>query len=147
MPAPHVYRTDAIILRRSDLGEADRILTVYTPHLGKLRAIAKGVRKPGSRKAGHLEPFTRVALQLDRGRDLLMVSQAETIESQLRARELAEEKLRLSSMLSLVFNSISGGVIAVDTEFTITHINRKAAEMLGITRKTLYKKLKAYGEE
>ncbi len=62
----------------------------------------------------------------------LVTAAAETIESQLRERELTEEKLRLSSMLGLVFNSISGGVIAVDTDLNITHINKTGSDMLGL---------------
>lgn len=62
----------------------------------------------------------------------LITAAAEMIEGQLRERELSAEKLTLSSMLSLVFNSISDGVIAVDTERRITHINKRAAGMLGI---------------
>lgn len=71
-------RVDAVVLRHNDYGEADRLLTLYTREQGKLRAIAKGVRKIQSRKAGHLEPFTRVALMLARGHDLWIVTQAET---------------------------------------------------------------------
>ena len=67
----------------------------------------------------------------------LVTAAAETIESQLRERELAEEKLRLNSVLGLVFDSISGGVIAVDTGLIITHINKKAAEMLGLAPETV----------
>lgn len=82
MPAKtRVYRTEAVILRRMSLGEADRILTAYTPEHGKLRMIAKGVRKPTSRKAGHLELFTRVQLLLAQGRDLDIVTQAEAVDS------------------------------------------------------------------
>lgn len=75
-----VYRTEAIVLRRMDLGEADRLLTLYTLTEGKVRAIAKGVRRPGSRKAGHLEPFTRSAVLVARGRSLDIITQAEAIE-------------------------------------------------------------------
>jgi DNA repair protein RecO (recombination protein O) len=75
-----VYRTEGIVLRRQNLGEADRLTTIYTLHYGKLRLVAKGVRKIRSRKAGHLEPFTRVALLIARGRELDIISQAETIE-------------------------------------------------------------------
>lgn len=75
-----LYRTEAVILRRGDLGEADRILTAYSPDHGKLRLIAKGVRKVRSRKAGHLEPFTRVELQLARGHDLDVVTQAQALD-------------------------------------------------------------------
>jgi transcriptional regulator of acetoin/glycerol metabolism len=62
----------------------------------------------------------------------LVTAAAETIESQLRERDLAEAKLRLSSMLGIVFNSISDGVIAVDNRLTITHINETAARMLDL---------------
>jgi DNA repair protein RecO (recombination protein O) len=81
------FRTEAIVLRHSDWGEADRLLILFTRELGKARAIAKGARKMRSRKAGHLEPFTRASLQLARGRDLLIVTQAETIDAHLRLRE------------------------------------------------------------
>jgi DNA repair protein RecO (recombination protein O) len=74
-------RVEAVVLRHSDWGEADRLLWLFTRELGKVRAIAKGARKLRSRKAGHLEPFTRVALQLARGRDWWIVTQAETVDA------------------------------------------------------------------
>src|ERR687885_415233 len=83
----HVYRTEAIILRRSDFGEADRILTLYTPRYGKRRAIAKGVRKTTSRLAGHVELFTRVQLRLAEGRNLDIVTQAQIIAPYRALRE------------------------------------------------------------
>jgi len=64
---PRVYKTDAIVLRRSNLGEADKILTLYTPNLGKIRAIAKGVRRPTSKLGGHVELLTHCSLMLARG--------------------------------------------------------------------------------
>jgi DNA repair protein RecO (recombination protein O) len=88
MPSqPHSFRAEVIVLRHSDWGEADRLLTLYGRDLGKVRAIAKGVRKIHSRKAGHLEPFTRVNLLLARGRDLLIVTQAETVDAYLPIKE------------------------------------------------------------
>ncbi len=57
------------------------MLTLFTLEIGKVRTLAKGVRKPRSRKAGHLEPFTRVSLLLARGRDILLVTQADTLEA------------------------------------------------------------------
>jgi DNA repair protein RecO (recombination protein O) len=81
------FRTEAVVLRHNDWGEADRLLWLFTRELGKVRAIAKGARKMRSRKAGHLEPFTRVSLLLARGRDLLIVTQAETIDPFLPLRE------------------------------------------------------------
>jgi DNA repair protein RecO (recombination protein O) len=80
MQRERTYSTEAIILRRRNYGEADRILTLFTPHLGKIRARAVGVRKPRSRKAGHLELFCRSNLFLARGRELDIITQAETIE-------------------------------------------------------------------
>lgn len=75
-----VYGTEAVVLRRMNLGEADRLLTLFSPDQGKIKAMAKGVRRPGSRKAGHLEPFTRAKLLLARGRDLDIITQAEAID-------------------------------------------------------------------
>lgn len=67
-PRPRVYKTEGIVLRSMNLGEADRVLTVLTPRLGKLRVIAKGVRRPRSRIGGALEPFSDVQLVLAVGR-------------------------------------------------------------------------------
>ena len=75
------FRIEAVVLKHNDWGEADRLLTLYSLELGKLRCIAKGARKPQSRKGGHLEPFTRVNLLLARGRDLPIVTQAETLNA------------------------------------------------------------------
>ena len=80
------FRVEAVVLRHVDWGEADRLLTLYSREKGKLRAIAKGVRRLRSRKAGHLEPFTRAAVQLARGRDLLIVTQADTVNAYLPIR-------------------------------------------------------------
>ncbi len=76
-----IYRTEAVVLRRADLGEADRILTLYTPAYGKVRAVAKGVRKPASKLGGHLDLFTRSKLLLARGRNLDVVTGAETLDA------------------------------------------------------------------
>ena len=81
------FQVDAVVLRHSDWGEADRLLWLYTLELGKVRALAKGARKIRSRKAGHLEPFTRVHLLLAKGREILLVTQAETIEAYLPLHE------------------------------------------------------------
>jgi DNA repair protein RecO (recombination protein O) len=80
MPRPRIYDAEGFVLRRIDFGEADRILTLFTATYGKMRAIAKGVRKTTSRKAGHLEPFTRVQLLLASGRELAIITQAEARE-------------------------------------------------------------------
>lgn len=87
MNQPRSFRAEAVVLRHSDWGEADRLLTLFTREHGKLRVIAKGARKVLSRKAGHLEPFTHVTIQLARGRELPIVSQVETLEAYLPLRE------------------------------------------------------------
>ena len=69
-----------------DYGEADRIITVYTPHRGKLRVIAKGVRRPLSRLGPHLEYFTRCRVMLAKGRELDTVTGADTIDPHLGLR-------------------------------------------------------------
>lgn len=85
------YRTEAIVLRRKDFGEADRMLTLFTPERGKVRVVAKGIRKPRSRKAGHLELFTCSRLLLAHGRDMDIITQAETVDAY---RPLREDLLR-----------------------------------------------------
>ena len=81
MARGRLYSTEAVVLNRTDFGEADRLVTLYTPRLGKQRVIAKGVRKLISRKAGHLELFTHSQLLLAKGRSLDIVTQAETISA------------------------------------------------------------------
>jgi DNA repair protein RecO (recombination protein O) len=87
MPAPRVYQTPAIVLSRFELGEADRVLTLLTPHDGKLKAIAKGVRRPKSRIGGAVEPFAELHLVLARGRTFDVVTQASVGHAWLRLRD------------------------------------------------------------
>jgi len=74
-----LYRDEAIVLRTHKLGEADRIITLLTRQHGRVRAVAKGVRRTTSRWGSRLEPFTHVDLQLAEGRNLDVVTQAETL--------------------------------------------------------------------
>ena len=74
-----LYQDEGVVLRTAKLGEADRILTLLTRDHGKVRAVAKGVRRTKSRFGGRLEPFMRVALLIAEGRSLDVVSQAESI--------------------------------------------------------------------
>src|SRR6266699_1914640 len=80
------YPTEAIVLKHMDLGEADRILTLFTPHKGKVHVIAKGTRRPISKLAGHLDLLNRSQLQLALGRNLDIVTQAEGRENFLHLR-------------------------------------------------------------
>ncbi len=81
MSKPRNYQTEAIIIKKIKLGEADRYLTLYTPHLGKVQGVAKGVRRPRSKMAGHLELLTHSTVSLARGRNLDTVTGSQTINS------------------------------------------------------------------
>ena len=81
MTKPRTYQTEAIIIKKMKLGEADRILTLYTPHLGKIRAVARGVSRSKSKMAGHLELLTHSLVSLTRGRNLDRIIGSQTINS------------------------------------------------------------------
>jgi DNA repair protein RecO (recombination protein O) len=85
-PRQRVYKTEAIVLRTMELGEADRVLTVLTPRLGKLRVIAKGVRRPRSRIGGGLQPFSDVQLVLAVGRTFDVVTSSSLEDPHLGLR-------------------------------------------------------------
>jgi DNA repair protein RecO (recombination protein O) len=86
MPGP--VKTQAVVLRSIRYGEADRIVHLYTPHRGRVGAIAKGARRSRTRFGGRLEPFFRLELMLHEGRsELLTVTGAQTIEGFPRLRE------------------------------------------------------------
>ena len=108
----HSFRVDAVVLRHSDYGEADRMLTLYTRQLGKTRALAKGARKIASRKAGHIEPFTYVKLQLAKGRDMPLVTQADMVDSYQPLRE----DLILTSQASYVIELLDRFTYQEETE-------------------------------
>jgi len=82
-----LYRTEAIVLRHVRSGEASRILTLLTPGYGKVRAVVKGVLRPTSHMAGHLEPFCRSRLLLAHARGMDIVTQAQLVESHAGLRE------------------------------------------------------------
>jgi DNA repair protein RecO (recombination protein O) len=80
-------KTEAVVLRSMRYGEADRILQLYTPHRGRVSAIAKGVRRARSRFGGRLEPFFRLRIELHEGRgELLTVTGAQTVDGYARLR-------------------------------------------------------------
>ncbi len=87
VPAPRRYVTEAIVLSRFDYGEADRILTLITPGGGKIKAIAKGIRRQKSRIGGSLEPFAELRLALAMGRTFEIVTQVEVIHAWLNLRD------------------------------------------------------------
>src|SRR3990172_809361 len=80
------YKTKGIILKRTNLGEADRIITIYTEKHGKVKAVAKGVRKTLSKLAGHLELFCLTDFIIAEGRNLDTICSAETIKCFFKLR-------------------------------------------------------------
>lgn len=74
-------RTEGVILRRRDFGEKDRLLTIFTRKMGRVGVIAKGVRNPQSKKAGHVEMFMRSSLLIAKGRNLHILTQAEVLDA------------------------------------------------------------------
>ncbi len=87
---PGTLKTEAIVLRSMRYGEADRILHLYTPHRGRVSAIAKGVRRARSRFGARLEPFFHLRAVLHEGRsELLTVTAADTVVTHARLREQA----------------------------------------------------------
>ena len=94
-----LYRDTGVVLRTYKLGEADRIVVLMTAGHGKVRAVAKGIRKTKSRFGGRLEPLNHVSMLLYEGRELDIVSQAETIDS---LGPLLDDLDRLTQGLALV---------------------------------------------
>jgi DNA repair protein RecO (recombination protein O) len=97
-----LYRDTGIVLRTYKLGEADRIVVLLTNHHGKVRAVAKGVRKTKSRFGARLEPLSHVSLLLYRGRDLDVVSQAESIDHFRALRDDLDRLTRAVALLEVV---------------------------------------------
>jgi DNA repair protein RecO (recombination protein O) len=96
-----LYRESGVVLRTIRLGEADRIITLLTEGRGKVRAVAKGVRKTKSRFGSRLEPISHVALQLYEGRELDTVTQAETLDHFRPIREDLERVGRATALLEV----------------------------------------------
>ncbi len=98
-----LYRDAAVVLRTYKLGEADRIVVLLTRGHGKVRAVAKGVRRTGSKFGSRLEPGSHIQVQLHEGRgELDIVTQTETIESHRRTRDDLTRLSRTSSLLEAV---------------------------------------------
>lgn len=74
-------KTEGIILKRSNYGEADRILTIFTKHYGKIKALAKGVRRITSRRGGNVELFNQAVIFLHQGRNFAILTEAQVVNS------------------------------------------------------------------
>jgi len=97
-----LYRDQGVVLRTMRLGEADRIVAIVTAGHGKVRAVVKGVRKTTSRFGARLEPLSHVSLLLYEGRELDIVTQAESIDHFRAVREDLDRMVRATSLLEVV---------------------------------------------
>ena len=95
---PGLYKDEGVVLKTIKLGEADRIVTLFTRDHGKVRAVAKGIRKTKSRFGARLEPFTQAAVLVYRGRSLDTITQADILTS---FHEVREDYTRLTSAAAL----------------------------------------------
>jgi DNA repair protein RecO (recombination protein O) len=97
-----LYRDEGVVLRSWKLGEADRIVVLFTRDRGKVRAVAKGVRKTKSKFGARMEPTSHVALQLYEGRELDIVTQAESIDHLGALRDDLDRLTRATAMLEAI---------------------------------------------
>ncbi|HEX5512260.1 MAG TPA: DNA repair protein RecO [Actinomycetales bacterium] len=109
-----LYRDEAVVLRTQKLGEADRIVTLLTRHTGRVRAVAKGVRRTKSRFGARLEPFMFIDAQLYEGRSLDVVTQVETLAP--FGRSIAEDYARYTA-----------GTAMLETAERLTAVEREPA--------------------
>lgn len=98
----NLYRDTGVVLRTYRLGEADRIIVLFTERHGKVRAVAKGVRKTKSKFGARLEPTSHIAVQLYEGRELDIVTQAESIDHFRPIRDDLDRIAGASAMLEAV---------------------------------------------
>ncbi len=109
-----LYRDEAIVLRTHKLGEADRIITLLTRHHGRVRAVARGVRRTTSRWGSRLEPFNHVDLQFAEGRSLDTITQAETLTP-------------LHSRIALDYERYTAGTVMLETAERVVTEEREPA--------------------
>ena len=147
--APRQFRTQAIILSRRDFGESDRLLTLFTPERGKIRAIAKGARKPQAKLSGHVELFARSDLMIHRGRNLDIITQAELIDPYLGLREnlrrgayanyvaelldrfTADEDISQSELFDLLHRTLKRVADAADPRLAARYYELRLLDLVG----------------
>jgi DNA repair protein RecO (recombination protein O) len=141
------YKTEAIVLRARNYGEADKVLTVFTRGLGKIQAIAKGVRKPQSRLRGGIQPFTLSLMALNTGRTWDIITQTEPRAVWVGA-QASLERLVLASYLAELIEALLperegndqvfdlacrafAGLSAPDPELIVRAVEMKLMNLMG----------------
>jgi DNA repair protein RecO (recombination protein O) len=145
---PRVYQTAGIVLRQRRLGEVDKVITLYTANFGKVEAVAKGVRRVKSRLAGHVEPLNHASYLLAHGRNLDIITQAQTIETfqplredlgrlsrALYAAELVdratEERAENFALYRLLLDALRRLARAGDLDLVLRHFEVALLDLLG----------------
>lgn len=116
------YKTEGIVLKRTNFSETDKILTIFTKNHGKLHLIAKGIRKTTSRKAPVLEPFSLVRLFIANGRNLDIIMEADMVDN---FREIRKDLTKIASACQCLE--------LVDRLAPEKQVNRSLFELLRIT--------------
>jgi DNA repair protein RecO (recombination protein O) len=96
------FKTEGVVLKRINYGEADRIVTIFTKDFGKITAIAKGVRRLTSKKKSSLEPGTRAAFFFITGKNLHLLTQTDLIDSHQKLRQTLNGITKVNQMLEIV---------------------------------------------
>jgi DNA repair protein RecO (recombination protein O) len=122
---PRAYTSEGIVLTRRNFGEADRILVLYTKDFGKVSLLAKGIRRPKSRKRGHVEVFNKIKFQAVSGRGLDIITEAEVMEDFAEIRK-SLKKISLAYYLMEVVGRI-------------THEGEEKAEVYNLLLESLQK--------
>jgi len=121
----HSYTSEGIVIAKKSYGEADKILSIYSKDHGRIALIAKGVRRPKSRKRGHLETFNLIRFQAIKGRGLDIMTEAEIIDNY--------KPIRLN------LKRISLGYYLMEVVGRITHENESNIELFDLIKNTLSK--------
>lgn len=142
------YSSEGIVLTRKNYGEADRILTVYSRHEGKLRLLAKGVRKPKSRKRGHVEVFSKIKYSAVKRNGMDLITEAELINSYDKLR-LDLKRTSVAYYLCEVVDKVTreGENIEIIYEELSAHLSQleKSGNLKNLRREFVYKILIGLG--
>jgi DNA repair protein RecO (recombination protein O) len=143
---PGLYKDEGIVLKTMKLGEADRIVTLFMRDNGKVRAVAKGIRKTKSRFGGRLEPYTRVSLLVYRGRNLDTITSVDIVTSGKEVRADYERLVAASALADLVdkvtpdherapsvYGLLVAGLEALGTHGATTVVPAFAVKLLSIS--------------
>lgn len=114
------YKTHGVILRRTAFSEADRILTVLTPDHGKISAIAKGVRKQGSKLGSHLEIFNQIELMLAKGKNLDVVTSARSVK-RFEGIVASYDAMRIGFLVCEMVNKLTDNQVAPQVYDLVLH--------------------------